>query len=197
MKWLIAHIILLLAICSAKGQLAVSEYAITGTTLTQKKVPLLSWYDAGALTCAIASGLGRGVTNALRKDQGSLQRYLGVGDYDWGGRLDWERNYEGNRYWNEDTNAPNKHKTEVLGNFGRDGWHTADETTKWGDRLGTACFVVGSAIQIHRVAKASYASPTDRKKAIRKRIILCAVKGATVWAISSITEKRAFDTITQ
>jgi hypothetical protein len=156
----------------------------------------LTWWDAGAMVCAVGSGLGRGTINALRKDPGSLQRYLGVGDYDFGGIQDWQLNYENERYWNEETNMPNKHKSEVLGNFGRDGWHTADEMTKWGDRIGSVCFVVGSAIQIYKVANMPYKSASAKKKAIRRKVIGCAVKGAVLWAVSSVTENGTYEAIT-
>jgi hypothetical protein len=155
----------------------------------------LTWWDAGALVCAVGSGLGRGTINALRKDPGSLQRYLGVGDYDWGGGNDWERNYENNRYRNED-GSYNTHKSEILGNFGRDAWHTADEMSKWGDRFGSACFIVGSAIEVCKVANQPYKSPSAKKKAIRKKIFNCALKGAVLWAISSVIENKTYESIT-
>jgi len=156
----------------------------------------LTWWDAGALVGGLTSAVGRGTMNALRKDQGSLQRYLGVEDYDFGGKNDWELNYENNRYWNETTNAPNKHKSEVLGNFGRDAWHTADEMAKTGDRLGTACFLIGAAIDVMKVANTPHKSPAAKKKAIRRKVIGCAVKGAALWAISSVMEQKTYDTIT-
>jgi hypothetical protein len=155
----------------------------------------LNWWDAGALVLGTVSAVGRGTMNALRKDQGSLQRYLGVGDYDFGGKNDWERNYENNRYKNED-GSYNAHKSEIIGNFGRDAWHTADEMSKWGDRVGSACFIVGSAIEVCKVANQPYKSPSAKKRAIRKKVFNCALKGAALWAVSSVIENKTYESIT-
>lgn len=97
---------------------------------------------------------------------------------------------------NTETGIQNAHKNELLGNFGRDAWHTADEAAKWGDRFGAACFMVGSAIEVCKVSIRPHKSDSARKRAVRRKILGCAAKGAALWAISSLTEMQVYQAIT-
>lgn len=153
-----------------------------------------TWYDAGAFGFAVTSGISHGIIEALRKDQGSLQKFLNVGDYEWGGRNDWERNYKGNRYRNENGSI-NPHKSELLGNFGRDAWHTAGDVAKWSDRFGSALFITGAAIDICRTSKLEYPNNSARKKAVRRKVWGYVAKGATLWAVSSLVETTTFQRV--
>lgn len=92
---------------------------LKGYTVTKKKAVL--W------TLAALSGIAQGMDEAQRTRPTVYEELWGVDKYSFFGSHAWERNYIGNRYWNEQFNRPNKHKTELFANTGpgRDLHHNA------------------------------------------------------------------------
>lgn len=81
---------------------------------------------------------------AYHADPFVFEKKFGVGPYSFFGSRQWERNYEGNRYLNSD-GQPNPHKTEIIGNFGRDYWHTAQVAA--GAFVLSGTFIIGASDQ--------------------------------------------------
>ena len=72
--------------------------------------------------CAVG-GILQGGREAFHADPKVFDR-LGAKEYGFFGSQQWQRKYEGNRYLNE-TGSVNRMKSQILGNFGRDYWHTS------------------------------------------------------------------------
>ena len=110
---------------------------ITTTTFAQsyKITPskIVSWTS---YTC---SGILWGAREAFHADATVFERKFNVSEYSFFGSKQWERNYVNNRYRAADGRI-NPHKPEILGNFGRDYWHTSSWVA------GT--FVIGSTFTI-------------------------------------------------
>lgn len=148
-----------------------------GLFLKEMKPTKWDYATIGLLTIEAIANAG---IDAVRKDPDVFERKFGVGDYDWGGSEDWQRNYVGNRYQNADGGA-NRHKSEVFGNFWRDFDHTAKDVRKWTARLGGAGFAVGFVIDIRS------GEPVWPRLA----------KGALISGASSLIERAAYTALTK
>lgn len=131
---------------------------------------ILTIYDAIALLLLLVDGLSRGVMEALHADRKVLQKKFNLKPTDWGGSEDWMRNYKNNIYKNEDGTI-NKHKTEILGNFGRDAHHTFGDIIKFCSRLAILIMYLGcDSINL-----------------------IFVIKVVVLWILSSVTEKFTYD----
>lgn len=97
------------------------------------------------------SGSVWGAREAYHADSRVFERTLGVGKYSFLGSHAWERNYVGNRFINE-SGAPNKHKTEIFANFGRDFWHTSGYAS--GAFMATGAIILGKSKTVKKWQKA-------------------------------------------
>lgn len=69
------------------------------------------------------AGVAHGMREAYHADPYVFENRWGVGSESFFGADAWKRNYYGN-------NPENAHKSELIGNVGRDVWHTAGATSK-------------------------------------------------------------------
>lgn len=99
-----------------------------GTDYLSKKNKALDWsgwmetWDGKQITlfCTYAlSGVWHGMGEAYHADPFVFEKRWSVGSKSFWGSDAWERNYVGN-------NPDNAHRSELLGNVGRDIWHTAN-----------------------------------------------------------------------
>lgn len=107
------------------------KYVITG-----KKV--LQWTAFGI------GGIVYGAREAYHADAYIFEKKWGVDPYSFWGSCQWERNYHGGRYLNEN-GLPNEHKSEMFGNIGRDFWHTSGYVS--GALVLTGTFTIGTGKQ--------------------------------------------------
>lgn len=91
------------------------------------------------------SGMVWGAREKYHSDPRIFEKKWGVNEYSFWGSKAWERNYIGDRYLNPITDLPNKHKSELLGNFGRDFWHTSGYIS--GAFVLTGTFMIGNSKQ--------------------------------------------------
>jgi len=155
------HIIIVIIICS----IFVGNAQVKLELPKQKNFTGLDY--TGFFLSAIA-GVAKGGLEAQYADLGVFQnKFKSIGPYDFGGTNEWERNYVGNRYLREDGTI-NPHKSEILGNFGRDYRHTATDVyvvtfglsttftcTQEGIRIGTDYYRTGSKFLGIRLGKRS------------------------------------------
>lgn len=88
--------------------------------LTTQATAQFTKLDLVSYTGNVLSGICSGTTNAYHADPTIFERRFHVSPYSFFGSESWQRNYTNNRY------LPYKqHKHELLGNFGRDVWHTS------------------------------------------------------------------------
>lgn len=104
--------------------------------ITTKKI--LTWSAFGI------AGSIYGAREAYHANPYCFEQKWRVGEYSFWGSKQWERNYIGNRYTNE-SGFPNKHKTEIFGNFGRDYWHTSGYVS--GTLVVGSTFTIGMSKQ--------------------------------------------------
>lgn len=92
-------------------------------------------------------GIMRGCREAYHAQPDVFERRFGAGKTSWWGSEQWKRNYRDN-----DPEQP--HKSEILGNFGRDMWHTFGGSDKM--ILISGSFIIGARKQPvkYRVANA-------------------------------------------
>jgi len=103
------------------------EKTILPTNVKQKlrgKYFVTSGKIIGWAAMSIAGSFWGG-REALYADPTVFERKFGATPYSFFGSHQWERKYEGNRYLGQD-GIPNKMKSQVFGNFGRDYWHTSN-----------------------------------------------------------------------
>lgn len=107
------------------------------------------------------SGIAAGVREAYHADPYIFERRWGAGETSFWGSDAWKRNYVGN-------DPENPHKHELLGNVGRDVWHTAHFVDTWCLVGGT--FTIGL-----------------RKQPIKYRVANMALGMAARWLFQNIT----------
>ena len=128
---LVIAVILLMAFLSpSKAQKQADLYQYTGTPLKVSlnvrqtaKRPFLqvTGWDVAAWGGSAVAGSLWGMREALHTEPTVFETRFGADKYSFWGSGAWERNYQGNRYKNEDGTV-NPHKPE-LGNTLRDIWH--------------------------------------------------------------------------
>lgn len=133
----------------------------------------VTWKKVATWGLSAGAGTIWGMREAYHADPTVFERHWGVDKYSFWGSHAWERNYKDNRYLSPE-GIPNRHKTEVFGNFGRDFWHTSGYTagaltltfsfTIGGSNqplkykildatIGTACFVLPSSLVYKQLRK--------------------------------------------
>lgn len=75
---------------------------------------------------------------AYHADPYIFEKKWRVDEYSFWGSKQWERKYVGNRYLTD--GVPNKMKSQMFGNFGRDFWHSSGYTS--------GLFVIGGTFTI-------------------------------------------------
>lgn len=98
--------------------------------ITPKKILTWSTFAAG--------GTIWGMREAYHADPYIFEKKWGVDEYSFWGSKQWERKYVGNRYLTD--GVPNKMKSQMFGNFGRDFWHSSGYTS--------GLFVIGGTFTI-------------------------------------------------
>ncbi len=134
-------------------------------------------FDYAALSLGIVDGVAKGTLEALHADPKAVQNKFKLDPYQFGGSEDWQRNYKTNRYRDSEGNI-NPHKSELLGNFGRDMHHTAGDISKFSSRVGFGTFAIGAYIDL---------------KTFKKKPLAVIAKGVIIWGISSMTEKLTYN----
>lgn len=119
MKYIILFILVSNSLCA--------QYKIT-----PKKI--ITWS-----TFAISGGIW-GMRESYHADPYVFEKKWKIDPYSFWGSKQWERNYVGNRY-----HPKAIHKDELLGNFGRDFWHTSGYVS--GGFVLTGAFIIGSSKQ--------------------------------------------------
>jgi len=117
-------------------------------------LPQLCMGQKKDIFCAISfvvAGSLHGGREAFHADPYVFEK-LGAKTFGFFGSNQWQRNYVGQRYINA-YGAVNPHKSEILGNFGRDFWHTAHYGG--GILFFSGTFVIAS----------------DKKRSIRRRVL--------------------------
>lgn len=160
--------------CVFVGSMLFAESVFSQETFLQSLKP--TKYDYIAIGLAGVDGLSRGLENAYHKNPHIYEQKFNADKFGFWGSESWQRNYRGNKHKNEEGNI-NPHKTEIIGNFGRDLKHTADDVSKWGGRLSGGTFAVGAYIDIHSKGK-------------KKGAVI--LKGVLIWLSSSLVEKSVY-----
>lgn len=138
-------------------------------------------YDYVSFGLAALDGVARGMENAFHKNHRIFEQRFGADEFGFFGSQGWQRNYANNRYFASDGTF-NKHKSEVLGNFGRDLKHTADDVSKWSGRFAGGTFALGACIDLHGKKKNKWAVIS---------------KGVLIWLTSSFIERTTYEFITR
>lgn len=84
------------------------------------------------------SGVAHGIREAYHAQPNVFEKRNGVAPTSFWGSEAWKRNYQ-------DNNPELPHKKELMGNIGRDVWHTADEFSTWPLVFG----VIGTGARNH------------------------------------------------
>lgn len=134
------------------------------------KVKLLNWsdlpetWDGKQYTMwgvDLLAGVMWGMRERFHADRTVYERKWGVGSESWLGSEQWKRNYVDN-----DPEKP--HKTEIIGNFGRDMWHTFGYAS--GGIVAATSFTIGA-----------------RKQPLKFRLLNAGIGGLAWWAGSAAT----------
>ncbi|MBJ7435268.1 MAG: hypothetical protein JHC54_05750 [Acinetobacter sp.] len=124
-------IIAILILLATSTQAQRQRYKITQTKLAV-------WTMMGA------GGVAWGAREAMYADAKVFERHFGAKPYGFWGSEQWQTKYAGGRYQAAD-GTRNRMKTQVIGNFGRDYWHTSKYVVfAWGV---TGTFVIGNSKQ--------------------------------------------------
>lgn len=125
--------------------LAFCQFTSTQNT-SKHPLSFLKGYQVTPKKLAVwSASLTLGLTSAFHAEPDCFEKTFGVDPYSFWGSRQWERNYITNRYINPVTGLPNRHKSEILGNFGRDFWHTS-RFVVYGGGIATT-FTIGTGKQ--------------------------------------------------
>lgn len=105
-------------------------------------------WDYTTFGLSAIAGVLKGGLEAQYADVAVFEKKFSLDPYSFGGSREWERNYIGNRYHNEDGSV-NPHKSEILGNFGRDFRHTATDLYVVSYGLSTAITCTREGMRIN------------------------------------------------
>lgn len=137
------YIILLLSFLlwgSTISATSVADSSVSGILQlkTQKQPYRITWKKVAVWSISAVGGSLLGGREAFHADPTVFERNFGAKPLSFLGSRQWELNYHGNSYLNS-SGFRNPHKTEIIGNFGRDYWHTSRY-------LYTAAYVGGAFI---------------------------------------------------
>lgn len=154
----------------------------------------LNTFDCFMLGFAFINGASNGLLEIQHADPDRFAELMGAeSPYDFGGQLEWERAYEGNRYLKEN-GRPNKHKPEWAGNFGRTARHTFGDVSKNSARLMGVSIGLSTAWDFYTTKKkCDNDSSLNRRKELRKSIQRSALKALVGFGISMYTESRFYN----